>query len=92
MSERTPVERQVERILDERPEREVEVIVQMDSGRGNLEKLELAATEGLHRRRFSQSPRELLPLPYQQRPSKQDKQETASKQAAPEKKAKSKKQ
>ena len=78
MPELTPVERQVERILDERPESEVEVIVQMDSGRGNLDRLEQAAAEGLHRRRFSLSPRELLPLPYQKRPSKQVKQETAS--------------
>jgi subtilisin family serine protease len=78
MPERTTVERQVERILDERSEGEVEVIVQMDSGRGNLDKLEKAAAEGLHRRRFSLSPRELLPLPYQKKANKQTKQETAS--------------
>ncbi|HSS51470.1 MAG TPA: S8 family serine peptidase [Thermoanaerobaculia bacterium] len=78
MPERTSVDRQVERILDERPEEEIEVIVQMDSGRGNLDRLEQAAAVGLHRRRFSQSPRELLPLSYQKRPSKQEKQETAS--------------
>jgi len=78
MTASTPVERQVERILDERPEEEVEVIVQMDSGRGNLNKLERAATEALTRRRFSQSPRDLLPLPYQKKVTKQERQETAS--------------
>jgi subtilisin family serine protease len=78
MPERTPVERQVERILDERPEEEVEVIVQMDSGRGNLDKLEQAASEALLRRRYSLSPRDILPLPYKKRPTRQDKQESAS--------------
>ncbi|HEY2738779.1 MAG TPA: S8 family serine peptidase [Thermoanaerobaculia bacterium] len=78
MPERTPVERQVERILDERSGDEVEVIVQMDSGRGNLDKLEKAAAEALLRRRYTLSPREILPLHFDKQATKQLKQETAS--------------
>jgi len=78
MTPKTPVERQVERILDEHSDDEVEVIVQMSGGRGGLTRLERTAMETLGRRRLSLSPREILPPSYQKRVTKQEKEETVS--------------
>jgi hypothetical protein len=70
--------RQVERILDESCTDEVEVIVQMESSRGTPARLSRAAGQALSRRRFSLSPREVLPGVYKKRVTKAVKQSTAS--------------
>ena len=72
------LERQVERILDEAPEPQVEVIVQMESDRSKSSRLARAAGEALSRRRLSLTPRDLLPGEYRKRITPQEKQETTS--------------
>ena len=74
-----PVTRQTEKILDEATGQQVEVIVQMESGRSDEHlKLARAAGQSLARRRLSLSPRDLLPLPYQQKSAAHTKPETPS--------------
>jgi hypothetical protein len=55
---------QVERILDERQEDEIEVLVQMGAGRGDHDGLQRAANAALRLRRFCLSPRDILPPIY----------------------------
>ena len=62
MSRKNPLlHRQVERLLDETRGHEIEVIVQMESNRGTRSRLSRAAGAALSRRRFSLTPRDLLP-------------------------------
>jgi subtilisin family serine protease len=78
-----PVKRQTEKILDETKGQQVEVIVQMESARtGEHLRLARAAGQGLARRRLSLSPRELLPLKYEQQTAPPAKPRTASMRAA----------
>lgn len=72
------LQRQVDRVLDSVPDREVEVIVQMESARDKSKRLARAAGEALNRRRFLLTPRDLLPGTYQKAVSPQQRQETAS--------------
>ena len=72
------LQRQVERVLDSSPDREIEVIVQMESARDKSKRLARAAGEALNRRRFLLTPRDLLPGTYQKAVSPQQRQETAS--------------
>jgi hypothetical protein len=72
---------QVERILDERQEDEIEVLVQMGAGRGDHDGLQRAANAALRLRRFCLSPRDILPPIYHKRASNQQKKSTASSRA-----------
>jgi hypothetical protein len=72
------LQRQVERVLDSSPDREVEVIVQMEPARDKSRRLARAAGEALNRRRFSLTPRDLLPGTYEKTVSRQQRQATAS--------------
>jgi hypothetical protein len=78
MAESKHLQRQVERILDEAPESQVEVIIQVESDRGTSTRLAQAAGEALSRQRLSLTPRDLLPKGYRKRITPQAKQETAS--------------
>lgn len=73
-----PLRKQVERLLDEEPDRQLEVIVQMEPDRDRSSRLAKAASEALSRRRFSLTPRDLLPGGYHKRVPRQVKRETAS--------------
>ena len=58
------LKQQVEEILDTSPHQdEIDIIVQMVPERGQHERLSAAASGAISRRRFVQSPRELLPQP-----------------------------
>ncbi len=72
------IQRQVERLLDETRQQQVEVIVQMESDRGTSSRLARAAGAALSRRRFSLTPRDLLPGAYRKSVPRAVKKETAS--------------
>jgi len=73
------LQRQVEKILDESAKSEIEVIVQMESGRVKSTRLARAASEALSRRLQTLSPRDILPESTDMRRlSKEIKEKTAS--------------
>ncbi len=72
------IQRQVERLLDETRRREIEVIVQMESDRVTSSRLARAAGAALSRRRFSLTPRDLLPGAYRKPVPRTVSKETAS--------------
>lgn len=72
------IRQQVSRILDETKSEEIDVIVQMESDRPNLNKLAQAAGEALSRRRLSLTARDLLPTIFKKTATALEKQVTAS--------------
>lgn len=79
MAKKSQLQRQIAKILDQATKPEVEVIVQMESGRAKSSRLNRAVAEALSRRIQTQSPRDILPKHYDiMRLSREIREKTAS--------------